>query len=51
MTISQQRNILGPAYFHKIAAILKTAAESGAPTNPAALAEVTRCHGLTPAPS
>jgi len=40
--------ILGPAYFREIAAVVKAAA--GGPPDPAALAEVMRRHGLTPAP-
>jgi quercetin dioxygenase-like cupin family protein len=40
--------ILGPNYFREIAAVLKAAA--GGPPDPAALAEVMRRHGLTPAP-
>jgi quercetin dioxygenase-like cupin family protein len=40
--------ILGHNYFREIAAILKAAA--GGPPDPAALAEVMRRHGLTPAP-
>jgi quercetin dioxygenase-like cupin family protein len=40
--------VLGPNYFREIAAVVK-AAGSG-PPNPAALAEVMRRHGLTPAP-
>src|SRR5881396_1717446 len=39
--------ILGPAYFREIAAVVKAAA---GPPDPAALAEVMRRHGLTPAP-
>ena len=40
--------ILGPAYFHEMAAVLKAATDG--PPDPAALAEVMRRHGLTPAP-
>jgi hypothetical protein len=40
--------ILGPAYFREMAAVLKTATDG--PPDPAALAEVMRRHGLTPAP-
>ena len=40
--------ILGPDYFHEIAAILDAAA--GGPPDHAALAAVMRRHGLTPAP-
>jgi len=40
--------ILGPAYFREIAAVVKAAV--GGPPDPAALAEVMRRHGLTPAP-
>jgi quercetin dioxygenase-like cupin family protein len=40
--------ILGPDYFREIAAVVKAA--SGNPPDPAALAEVMRRHGLTPAP-
>ena len=36
------------AYFREIAAVMHAAA--GGPPNPAALAEVMRRHGLTPAP-
>ena len=39
--------ILGPGYFREIAAVVEAA--SG-PPNPAAIAEVMRRHGLTPAP-
>jgi len=39
--------ILGSAYFRDIAAVLERAA--GGPPDPAALAEVMRRHGLTPA--
>ena len=41
--------ILGPEYFREMAAVLK-AATGGGPPDPAALAEVMRRHGLTPAP-
>jgi quercetin dioxygenase-like cupin family protein len=40
--------ILGPDYFREIAAVV--AATIGGPPDPAALAEVMRRHGLTPAP-
>jgi len=40
--------ILGPDYFREIAAVVKAAA--GGPPDPAAIAEVMRRHGLTPAP-
>jgi quercetin dioxygenase-like cupin family protein len=40
--------ILGPDYFQEIAVVVKTAA--GGPPDPAAIAEVMRRHGLTPAP-
>jgi hypothetical protein len=40
--------ILGPDYFREMAAVLKAAA--GGPPNFAAVAEVMRRHGLTPAP-
>jgi quercetin dioxygenase-like cupin family protein len=40
--------ILGPGYFREIAAVVEAAA--GGPPHPAALAEVMRRHGLTPAP-
>lgn len=40
--------ILSPNYFREMAAVVKAAA--GGPPNPAALAEVMRRHGLTPAP-
>jgi quercetin dioxygenase-like cupin family protein len=40
--------ILGPAYFREIAAVVSAA--SGGPPDPAAIAEVMRRHGLTPAP-
>jgi quercetin dioxygenase-like cupin family protein len=39
--------ILGPAYFREVAAVVKAA---GGPPDPAAIAEVMRRHGLTPAP-
>jgi quercetin dioxygenase-like cupin family protein len=39
--------ILGPAYFREVAAVLAQAA--GGPPDPAAVAEVMRRHGLTPA--
>jgi quercetin dioxygenase-like cupin family protein len=40
--------VLGPDYFREMAAILK--ASAGGPPDYAALAEVMRRHGLTPAP-
>jgi quercetin dioxygenase-like cupin family protein len=40
--------ILGPDYFREIAAVIRDAA--GGPPNPAAIVEVMRRHGLTPAP-
>ncbi len=40
--------ILGPDYFREMAAVIKAAANG--PPDPAALAEVMRRHGLTPAP-
>jgi quercetin dioxygenase-like cupin family protein len=40
--------ILGPDYFREIAAVAR--ASAGGPPDPAALAEVMRRHGLTPAP-
>ena len=40
--------LFGPAYFREIAEVL--AASAGGPPNLAALAEVMRRHGLTPAP-
>jgi quercetin dioxygenase-like cupin family protein len=40
--------ILGPSYFREIAAIFK--ASAGGPPNFAAIGEVMRRHGLTPAP-
>jgi quercetin dioxygenase-like cupin family protein len=40
--------ILGPEYFREMAAVVKAGA--GGPPDPAALAEVMRRHGLTPAP-
>ena len=39
--------LLGPVYFHEIAAVLADAA--GGPPDPAAIGEVMRRHGLTPA--
>jgi hypothetical protein len=39
--------MLGPDYFREIAGVVKPAA--GGPPNPAAIAEVMRRHGLTPA--
>jgi hypothetical protein len=42
--------ILTPDYFREIATIAKAAAGAGGPPDPAALAEVMRRHGLTPAP-
>jgi len=40
--------ILGPDYFHELAAVMKAAA--GGPPDPVAFGEVMRRHGLTPAP-
>lgn len=40
--------ILGPDYFREIAAVVKAAV--GGPPDPAAIAQVMRRHGLTPAP-
>ena len=40
--------VLGPGYFREIAAAIEAA--GGGPPNPAAIAEVMRRHGLTPAP-
>ena|SRR5947207_293763 len=40
----------GPAYFREIADVLAAAA-AGGPPDPAAIAEVMRRHGLTPAPA
>jgi hypothetical protein len=40
--------VLGPDYFRKIAAVVEAAASG--PPNPAAIADVMRRHGLTPAP-
>jgi len=40
--------ILGPDYFREIAAVVEAA--TGGPPDPAALGEVMRRHGLTPAP-
>ena len=40
--------ILGPDYFHEIAAVVKAAVAG--PPDPAAIAEVMQRHGLTPAP-
>jgi quercetin dioxygenase-like cupin family protein len=40
--------ILGPGYFREMASILEAA--SGGPPDPAAISEVMRRHGLTPAP-
>ena len=40
--------ILGPDYFREVAAIVDSA--SGGPPDPAAIGEVMRRHGLTPAP-
>jgi quercetin dioxygenase-like cupin family protein len=41
--------VLGPHYFHEIGAVLGAA--GGAPPNRAAIGEVMRRHGLTPAPA
>ena len=40
--------ILGPDFFREMSAVVNSA--NGGPPNPAALAEVMRRHGLTPAP-
>jgi quercetin dioxygenase-like cupin family protein len=40
--------ILGPDYFREMAAVVQAA--RGGPPDPAAMAEVMRSHGLTPAP-
>ena len=40
--------ILGPGYFREMASILEAA--TGGPPDPAAIGEVMRRHGLTPAP-
>jgi quercetin dioxygenase-like cupin family protein len=40
--------ILGPGYFREMVAVVEAA--TGGPPDPAALAEVMRRHGLTPAP-
>jgi len=40
--------ILGPEYFREMAAALKAATDG--PPDPAAISEVIRCHGLSPAP-
>ncbi len=40
--------ILGPAYFREMAEVIE--ASTGGPPDPAALGEVMRRHGLTPAP-
>ncbi len=40
--------VLGPAYFHEVAAVVNAAA--GGPPDRAAIGEVMRRHGLTPAP-
>jgi quercetin dioxygenase-like cupin family protein len=40
--------ILGPDYFREISAVVQAAA--GGPPDPAAIAQVMRRHGLTPAP-
>ena len=40
--------VLGPGYFREIAAVARAAAP-GTPPDPAAIAEVMRRHGLTPA--
>ncbi len=40
--------ILGPEYFRQIAAVIE--ASTGGPPDPAAIGEVMRRHGLTPAP-
>ncbi|WP_263367311.1 cupin domain-containing protein [Edaphobacter bradus] len=43
--------ILSPDYFREIAAVARAAAAAGTPPNPAAIGEVMRRHGLTPAVS
>ena len=40
--------VLGPDYFREVAAVVEAA--TGGPPDPAALADVMRRHGLTPAP-
>jgi len=40
--------VFGPSYFHEISEVL--AASGGGPPDPAAIADVMRRHGLTPAP-
>ena len=40
--------VLGPDYFRELAAVVEAAA--GGPPDPAAIADVMRRHGLTPAP-
>ena len=40
--------VLGPDYFREIATVIESA--GGGPPNPAAIGEVMRRHGLTPAP-
>ena len=40
--------VLGPEYFREMAAVIEAA--TGGPPDPAALVEVMRRHGLTPAP-
>jgi quercetin dioxygenase-like cupin family protein len=40
--------LIGPAYFREMAAVVSAA--TGGPPDPAAIAEVMRRHGLTPAP-
>lgn len=40
--------VFGPTYFHDISRVL--AASAGGPPDPAAIGEVMRRHGLTPAP-
>ena len=42
--------ILGAGYFREIAAVIKAAMESRTPPDPAAIAQIMRRHGLTPAP-
>jgi quercetin dioxygenase-like cupin family protein len=42
--------VLGPDYFREIAAVVQAAAAAGGPPDPAAMVEVMRRHGLTPAP-
>ena len=41
--------VFGPAYFEDVAGVL--AAAAGGPPDPAAMGDVMRRHGLTPAPA